>query len=329
MATVRALHNDAYQDYYLVENKNGIKLALSPFGARALDLIVPVEGKEIDILVGPKDLAGYQENPYYNATIGPIAGRVAGASFQLNGETYHTEDSQSGNTLHGGLAGYDKQTFDATPFQEEGEAGVVFTFTDPDGAHGFPGNVKVKATYRLTDENDYRFTFEAETDKPTIFNPTNHGYYNLTGSPENTIDEHTLQIRASKVGETNEDVTTTGKLLAVADTKFDFLAGRKIGDTLLDDPFVFDDNDGVVLTLTAPDGKIALKLQTTEPAVVIYTTRDAEAGLAFKNGVMSQHAAVAIEPQSIPGTEAYPQFGSILLEPGKPFLAESRFKLKF
>ncbi len=329
MATVKAVHNEAYQDHYLVENKNGVKLALSPFGARALDLIVPVDGKEVDLMVGPKDLAGYRENPYFNATIGPIAGRVAGASFELAGETYHTEDSQSGNTLHGGLTGYDKQNFDATPFQEEGKAGVEFTFTDPDGAHGFPGNVKVKATYSLTDNNEFQFKFEAETDKPTIFNPTNHGYYNLTGTPENTIDEHTLKIRASKVGETNDDVTTTGKLLEVAETKFDFLAGRKIGTTLLDDPFVFDDNQGTVLTLTSPDGKIAMELTTTEAAVVIYTTRDAEAGLDFKNGIMSQHAAIAIEPQAIPGTEAYPQFGSILLEPGKPFLAESSFTLKF
>lgn len=329
MATVKAMHNEAYQDYYLVENKNGVKLALSPFGARALDLIVPVGEKEVDLMVGPKDLAGYHENPYFNATIGPIAGRVAGAQFELDGETFITEDSQQGNTLHGGLNGYDKQTFDATPFQEEGKAGVMFAYTDPDGAHGFPGTVQVKATYTLSDENVYSFKFETTSDKPTIFNPTNHGYYNLTGSPANTIDEHTLEIRASKVGETNDDITTTGRLLDVAGTKFDFLGGKKIGTTLLDDPFVFDNNQASVLVLTSPDGLISMELTTTEPAVVIYTTRDAEAGLNFKNGVMSQHAAIAIEPQGIPGTEKYPQFGSIRLDPEKPFMAESSFKLHF
>lgn len=329
MATVKQTANETYGNYFLVENKNGVKLALSPFGARALELILPVAGEERDILVGPKDLKGYQENPYFNATIGPVAGRIAGAEFELNGITYTTEDSQAGNTLHGGLAGYDKQTFAAEVFEEEKAAGVVFTFNDPDGAHGFPGNVHVKVTYRLTDNNEYQFKFEGETDQPTLFNPTNHGYYNLTGSPRNGIDQHTLEVRASKVAETNDDVTTTGNTVAVAGTKFDFIGGKKIGATLLDDPFIIDDNQQTALILTAPDGKVAMELKTTEPAIVIYTTRDAEAGLDFKNGIMSAHGAIAIEPQGVPGTEIYPQFGTITLNPGEVYQAESTFTLRF
>lgn len=329
MATVKQMHNDAFGEYYLVENKNGVKLTLSPYGARSLELILPAADGERDILVGPKTIAGYKENSYYNATIGPVAGRIAGAKFELNGVTYETEDSQAGNTLHGGLTGYDKQMFTGQPFEAGNKAGVVFTFTDPDGAHGFPGNVQVKVTYTLTDNNEYSFAFHAETDQATLFNPTNHGYYNLTGSPANKIDDHTLEVRASKVGETNDDVTTTGNTVDVEGTKFDFLGGVKIKDTRLDDPFILDDNSQTALILTSPDGKVAIELTTTEPAIVIYTTGTGEAGSDFKHGVMVDHGSVAIEPQGIPGTESYPQFGSITLEPGKPFSAESTFKLKF
>lgn len=234
MATVEKLTNQAWGTYFEVKNKDGVILELHPFGARALSLVLPVDDGKRDILVGCKNLADYKENSYYNATIGPVAGRIAAARFELEGVEYNTEANQKGNTLHGGFEGFDQRVWQAEPFVAENLAGVVFKLIDPDGNHGFPGNVSAKVTYTLSDDNQYSFTFEATTDKPTLFNPTNHGYYNLTGTPSNAIDEHTLQINANFVAQTNDDVTTTGDKVAVTGTKFDFVSGRKIGPTLLD-----------------------------------------------------------------------------------------------
>ncbi|OJG13821.1 hypothetical protein RU96_GL001748 [Enterococcus canintestini] len=329
MATVEKLTNQAWGTYFEVKNKDGVILELHPFGARALSLVLPVDDGKRDILVGCKNLADYKENSYYNATIGPVAGRIAAARFELEGVEYNTEANQKGNTLHGGFEGFDQRVWQAEPFVAENLAGVVFKLIDPDGNHGFPGNVSAKVTYTLSDDNQYSFTFEATTDKPTLFNPTNHGYYNLTGTPSNAIDEHTLQINANFVAQTNDDVTTTGDKVAVTGTKFDFVSGRKIGPTLLDDPFLIEADAPDALTLTAPDGKVALTLLTQAPAVVIYTTGQGEAGTKMNTGVMRNHGAIAIEPQGVPGTEIYPQFGDITLTPEKEYSMTSTFKLIF
>ncbi|WP_303754697.1 aldose epimerase family protein [Enterococcus sp. S86.2] len=329
MATVTKLDSKAFGTYYEVKNENGVVLGLHPFGARAISLALPVDGTLRDVLVGCKTITDYKENSYYNATIGPVAGRIAGAQFELDETIYKTEANQKGNTLHGGFVGFDARNWEAQTFTKDNEAGVIFTLNDPDGNHGFPGNLAAKAIYTLTDDNQYSFKFEATTDKKTLFNPTNHGYYNLTGSPSESIDTHNLQINAHFVAKTNDDVTTTGEKVAVAGTKFDFVTGAKIGETLLDDPFLIDEGAKEALTLTAPDGKVALSLMTQAPAVVIYTTGTGEAGTVMKNGVMANHGAVAIEPQGVPGTEIYPQFGSITLTADKPYTMESTFKLIF
>ncbi|OJG37736.1 hypothetical protein RV01_GL001132 [Enterococcus dispar] len=329
MATVEKLTSQAWDTYYEVKNENGVILGLHPFGARAISLALPVDEGMRDILVGCKNLVDYKENSYYNAAIGPVAGRIAGAHFELEGSHYKTEANQKGNTLHGGFEGFDRREWSAEPFTTEKKAGVVFTLKDPDGYHGFPGNLVAKVTYTLSDDNHYSFQFEATTDKPTLFNPTNHGYYNLTGTPSNAIDEHILQINANFVAETNDDVTTTGNKVAVAGTKFDFVRGTKIGATLLDDPFLIEANVSNALTLTAPDGKVSLTLVTQAPAVVIYTTGQGEVGTQMNTGVMTNHGAVAIEPQGVPGTELYPQFGNITLTPEKKYSMMSTFKLTF
>lgn len=328
MATVKQMHNEQYGDFFEVKNKKGVTLLLSPFGARGLELNLPLAEGSRNVLVGFDTIEAHK-NAYYNASIGPVAGRIAKAVFELNGKTYQTEANQKGNTLHGGFLGFDKRNWSAETFEEGEKAGVIFTLESKDGDAGFPGNLKVEAIYTLTDNDEYKFGFKATTDQATLFNPTNHGYYNLTGSPENSIDEHILEVHASQVAETRDDVTTTGQILPVAGTKFDFFSPKAIGDTMLDDPFVLDKDQDCALVLTSPDKKVSLALTTTEPAIVIYTTGKAEVGDVMNGGKMAFHGAVAIEPQKIPGTESYPEFGSITLTPEKPYFAESSFKLSY
>lgn len=329
MATVKNLQNEAYGNYFEIENKNGVILRVSPAGARALDLVVPAEEGARDLLVGFKTIAEHQAKRYYAATIGPVAGRIAGAKFELDGTSYQTEANEKGNTLHGGSKGYDTETWQAESFTADDKAGVIFSLLRKDGASGFPGNVETKVTYSLDDQNNYQITYDAKTDKKTLFNPTNHGYYNLTGSPANAIDQHTLEVRAENVAATREDVTTTGEKTAVGGTKFDFIGGKKIGATMLDDPFILDHNSEADLILTSPDDKVKMTVKTTEPAIVIYTTGSGEAGTEMKHGTMTTHGALAIEPQGVPGTEIYPQFGDITLTPEKAYHSETSYHLDF
>lgn len=329
MVNVQKLENENYGTYYLIENKNNVRLAVSPQGARALDWIIPVDGEDRDLLVGFKTIAEHKKARYYAATIGPVAGRITGASYNIDGTEYQTQDNDGGNTLHGGFEGYDTKDWSAEVFEEGDKAGVIFTLEHPDGENGFPGNVVSKVKYSLDDDNNYQIEYTATTDKPTLYNPTNHGYYNLTGSPVNSINEHTLKVGAKQVAETNPDVTTTGNKVDVAGTKFDFVEGRKIGDTYLDDPFILDHEQTPDLVLTSPDEKVRLEIETTAPAVVIYTTGASEAGMQMKHGEMADHGGIAIEPQGIPGTEKYSQFGDIILRPENPFHSKTTYHVEF
>jgi aldose 1-epimerase len=325
MPNVQRLETDKMGIVYEIKNDSGVKLVTSPEGARLLDWVVPVDGGR-DLVVGYDTIKGHQEARYYGATIGPVAGRIAGTHFTIDGKEYQTEDNDGGNTLHGGSKGLDTDTWAAETFETATAAGVIYRTHREDGAGGFPGNVDYTVTYTLENDDSFTITYDAQTDQPTLFNPTNHGYFNLTGDTRNPIDDHLVQINAEYVAETNPDVTTTGRKHAVADTKFDFREARKVGTTLLDDPFLLDHTQDWDLKVTSPDEKVAITVTTDRPAVVIYTTREGEAGSPMKTGPFANHGGMAIETQGVPGTEKYPQFGDIVLRPETPYHSVTRYQ---
>lgn len=326
MPSVQQRETEKMGTVYEVENDSGVKLVTSPEGARLLDWIVPIDGGR-DLVVGYDTIAGHQKARYYGATIGPVAGRIAGTRFTIDGKEYQTEDNDNGNTLHGGFKGLDTDTWKAETFETETAAGVIYRTERKDGDSGFPGNVSYTVTYTLENDDSFTITYDATTDQPTLYNPTNHGYFNLTGDTRNPIDDHMVQINAEYVAETNPDVTTTGKKQPVADTKFDFRVARKMGTTLLDDPFLLDHTQDWDLKVTSPDEKVSITVTTDRPAVVIYTTRDGEEGAPMKTGPFANYGGMAIETQGVPGTEKYPQFGEILLRPEKPFHSVTRYRV--
>lgn len=314
---------------YTLRNDHQVEVSVIADGARLYEWLVLVDGQKRDLVVGYESLADHQKSRYYGATIGPVAGRIAGATFVIDGTSYQSEANEKGNTLHGGSTGYDTKKWQATTFENATEAGVVFSYTAKDGDGGFPGNVQVEVTYALNQDNALRLTYQATTDQATLFNLTNHGYFNLTGQADEAIDTHYLQVNAHQVAQTNEDVTTTGELISVDGTKFDFTKEKQIGATLLDDPFLLSHEQAEDLILTSPDKKVRLSVTTTAPAVVLYTTGANEANSQMKTGLLANHGSLAIETQAVPGTEKYPQFGEIVLRPEKPYHQETIYQVTF
>lgn len=314
---------------YEAENENGIKLVTSPSGARLLDLLVPIDGQLRDLVVGQKTLEDLKANRYFGATIGPVAGRIAGASFTIDGKVFETEDNDHGNTLHGGFHGLDTETWKAETFQSAESAGVVYTCKRSDGDYQFPGNTFYQVTYTLFNDHSFTIQYGATTDRPTLFNPTNHGYFNLSGDPAQPIDTHSLQVFATTVAKTNPDVTTTGEKLAVAETKFDFRHPMLIGKTQLDDPFLLDHDHDVDLILTSPDKKVSLSIKTDEPAIVLYTTGENEANTQVKNGLLAARGAIAIEAQGVPGSEQYSHYGDIVLRPEQSYRSTTKYQIQY
>lgn len=328
MTSVKQLTSDTMGTIYELTNESGTIVRVSPEGARLLDWVIPIEEGR-DIVAGYDSIQGHIDARYYGATIGPVAGRIAGTRFVIDGTEYETEDNDDGNTLHGGFKGLDTDTWLAETFEEANSAGVIFTTNRTDGTGGFPGNVRYQVTYTLSNDHELSIAYDAVTDQATLFNPTNHGYFNLTGDTQQAIDGHLVQINAQHVAETNDDVTTTGEKTAVTGTKFDFTNEREIGDTILDDPFLLDHDQAWDLQVTSPDQKVRLTVTTDRPAVVIYTTGTGEVGAAMKTGPMANHGAMAIETQGVPGTENYSQFGDISLRPDTPFHSVTTYRVHF
>lgn len=322
--------------YFTLKNSAGAKLTVVDYGARLISFKVPVKGNLQEVVVSGKTLKDFkQDSKYFGATVGPVAGRITKGSFSLDGKTYTLEKNEKGNTLHSGELSYESTIFSATEEIGEDFAKVTFSHTQKDGHNGFPGNIEMTVSYTLFTDNRYAITFTGKTDGLTVFNPTNHGYYNLTGKA-NDISQHQLKISASHLAELNEASLPTGKLLSVKGRGFDLRKGKKLADVFtsgeeqiemkngIDHPFVLENEHQVVLT--SPDEKLALKVTTDRDSVVIFTA-NFDDPIVFEDGKVAFHGAVAMEPQNLPDAMNHSGFGNVVLKPGEFYRAEIMYEV--
>lgn len=179
---------------YCLENKNGMQVTLTDFGARVVEVLLPVEenGGLRNVSLAAKSDDDYRKTDLYpGSTIVPVAGRISGAQAEIEGTSYHFTENEPGRTLHGGVDTANEQYWDVELDHERNQ--VTFGMVLKDGFNGFPGDVRVKAIYCLTDKNELTVDYQAVSDKDTIFNPTNHIYFNLTGDFQRSVAEHRIK----------------------------------------------------------------------------------------------------------------------------------------
>ena len=213
---------------YTLENKNGMQIAVSDYGATLVKVIVPdARGQKRDVVLGYDDAAGYEAgDKFFGATIGRVANRIGGASFELNGKTYELARNDNGNNLHSGMDFYSKRMWTAA---EYGPDHVTFTLHSPDGDQGYPGAVDLTVTYTLTEENEVRIHYHAVPDADTLLNMTNHSYFNLAGQDSGTILDQEVWIGADAYTEADAQSIPTGAVLPVEGTPMDFRVRKAIG----------------------------------------------------------------------------------------------------
>ena len=220
---------------YTITNKNGASASLQTLGAGIQSLCVPdKEGKLADVVLGFDNPQDYT-NPdygYQGLVVGRWANRIRDAKFTFNGKEYHTPNNQGTWTLHGG------GRFSFTPWEvkETTDNSVTFTRFSPDGEDGFPGDFTMEVKYTLTDDNALEIEYTVLSDTDTVANPTNHSYFNLSGVPDETVENHYLMINADNFTETDDNQLPTGELGDVKSTMMDFTHLHKIGDKI-DEPF--------------------------------------------------------------------------------------------
>ena len=327
-------------EIYTLTNANGLKAKVMTYGAILTELQVPDrQGRLGDVVLGFDNLDSYLAgHPFFGATVGRYANRIAGGKFKLDGKDYKLAVNNGPNSLHGGLKGFDKQVWKAESANGADGPSVKFSYTSADGEEGYPGEVKATVTYTLTNKNELKIDYTATTTKATPINLTNHSYFNLTAGPGD-IREHQLTLHASRYTPADETLIPTGKLESVKGTPLDFTQPKTIGARIADLPafiggydhnFVID-GDGKSLAPTAlvvePRSGRVMEMSTTEPGVQLYTSNFMDGSVKGKGGIAyKKYQAFCLEAQHFPDSPNQSQFPSSILKPGETYKQTTIYK---
>lgn len=307
---------------YILRNSAGTEVHLLDFGAIVHRLLVADrEGKFRDVVLGHPTIEGYEGGRgYFGAFIGRYSNRIKGAAFELDGRRYEVMKNNGENFLHG--------TFHKKLYQvEELEDGLRFFRTSPDGEDGFPGNLTAEVTYRLTEANEVRIDFRAETDQATVVSFTNHTYFNLDGQDSGSVLGQELTVAAEAFLPSGEDPCPTGEVASVKGTPLDFREAHSIGENIAD-PYLAASSGYdhcYVLDKTVPwaakaySGRsgIGLSLRTTQIGMQFYSGNFIS-GITGKDGtVYKKYGGFALEPQAFPCSPNHSHFPSVVLRPGE------------
>lgn len=324
-----------------LRNEAGVALTAINYGATLISWYVPDKtGLFRNIVLGFEHLEDYlQHHTYYGATIGRISGRIGKGKFTLDGQDYQLAANQKGNHLHGGLHGLDQVVWDYELHEGDTEAGILFRHTDPDGANGYPGQLEVEVLFTLTEDSEWRLEYHARSDQPTLFNPTNHSYFNLSREAGHDILQHQLLVDADRVAELDETLLPTGTFLDVASTPFDFRKPTQIQQAAeaehpqtelagggLDHPFLLNHSGGYDLVLADPESGRSIRMQTDRDAVVIYTHNAGAEEYLIGGKPVPAYAGIALETQTLPDAINQEGFGNIVLRPGEEFFSRTVYQ---
>ncbi len=332
-------------------NRAGMEARIITYGASLQAVLAPDRaGRLADVTLGHATLEPYLDQPqYFGSTVGRVANRIAGGRFALDGVDYQVPVNNGPNSLHGGSTGFDKLNWEVLELDDGPPASVTLGLVSPDGDQGYPGTLKVTATYSLTDENGLRVDYRAATDRPTLVNISNHAYWNLAGegSAEGAMG-HLLTIPADHYLPTDDTAIPTGEFRAVAGTAFDFRRPTAIGARVresADEQIRFGrgyDHNWVIARDVADEPRLLARLEDPASGRVL-ETRSNQPGIQFYSGnfldstsfgkagrLYRMGDAVALEPQKFPDTPNRPEFGSLRLEPGETYrnVIEWRFSTR-
>ncbi len=322
---------------YTLFNGKGLTAQVIDYGATITSLTVPDRnGKAADVVLGYDSLEGYRNGTaYLGAIVGRYGNRIGKGQFQLDGKPYQLTINDGENHLHGGKIGFDKVLWDVTTPADGSATSLQLQYVSRDGEEGYPGTVTLKVTYTLTSENGLRIDYEGTTDKPTILNPTQHSYFNLSGVFTNTILDHLLMIEADGITPVDKGLIPTGQIASVANTPMDFRTPMAIGTHIndKDEQLEFGRGYDHNWVLKSPAGKVRkvaelydsasgrrMSVFTDQAGLQFYSGNFLDGSAIGKGGVAyQQRSALCLETQAFPDTPNKPDFPSVTLRPGQTY----------
>ncbi len=315
---------------YTLTNVAGMQVGIINYGGILTKIITKDKAGDFgDVITGYDSLEGYLQkgNPYFGALIGRYANRLAKGTYTIDGITYHAALNNNGQSLHGGLKGFDKVVWDAVALP--GDSSLQLSYKSIDGEEGYPGNLQVQVVYTLTANNSIKIEYTASSDKNTVINFTNHAYFNLSAGKSPNIYEHIVQLKADKYTPVDTSLIPTGALLDVKGTPMDFTTPKKVGQDIdkvtggYDHNWVLNKREGLaeIASVYEPNSGRYLTVATTEPGIQFYTGNFLTGNLTgTKKGIIyNKHYALTLETQHFPDSPNQPDFPSTLLKPGETY----------
>lgn len=317
-------------DLFTLTNTNGLKAKITTYGGIMTSLQVPDRnGSFADIVLGCDNPDGYiKGTPYFGALIGRFGNRIAKGRFTLDGVEYTLAVNNGPNHLHGGIKGFDKVVWNAEQMQTDEGPALKLTYRSCDGEEGYPGNLSCTVIYTLTNDNELKISYEAETDKATVINLTHHSYFNLGGYNSGDILKHQIQINADHFTPVDETQIPTGEVKAVKGTLMDFTKPMVIGSRIeqvqggYDHNYVLNNSNGSLAPAASayePKSGRVMEIFTTEPGVQFYTGNFLDGTVKGKGVVYNKHAGFCLETQHFPDSPNKPDFPSVVLRPGEKY----------
>lgn len=320
-------------------NTHGTYVKIYNYGAIINKFVVKnVHGDEQDIVLGFDDIEGYlsddylENYPYLGSVLGRVANRIKGGKFSLDGKEYTLTDKFDGNMLHGGVTGFDRKMWDVIPTIDPS---LTMQYISPDGEEGFPGNLKVILTFKLTDDNELLLDYKATCDQPTPVVLSNHSYFNLSPDREDNVALHHHRIAASKYLEQDNTYNPTGNILPVEGTPFDFLGTKLIGADWVtgegyDQSFVLDKplHEFALATETSEHKSgLTLSVYTTEPVAHFYTSKNLLVKEGKGGATYGAFSAFCVETQGYPDAVNHANFPTTVLRPGEIYHQRTIYKI--
>lgn len=325
-----------------LRNAAGMTVTFMDWGATWLSAVLPLKsGEQRELLLGCQTPQDYlHQGAYLGATVGRYANRIAHASLSIDGKPHPLIANQGEHQLHGGPNGFHARRWQIV---KQDEQQVIYQLHSPGGDQGFPGNLDVTLTYRLTADHRLEIEYQAQTDRACPVNLTNHAYFNLDGAGHDARQQR-LQLFADRYLPVDGDGIPSAGLTAVAGTGMDFRQPKTLQQDLLRDRdqqrvkgydhayLLHDTCHGLAnpaAHLWSADGKVAMTVFTTAPALQLYSGNYLGGTPARDGGSYQNYAGVALESEFLPDSPNHPEWPQpdCWLQPGQRYQSATHYQL--